>query len=92
MKKENSPRFHYLLLLIRGLLYIPYSNVPIERSFSQLKLIKNNKRLRLKTINLSSFMILKNLTKTTKVKDFDRIIKPAYLKQVKMTIGALSAR
>lgn len=86
MQHRDKPRFFRLLQLVEGLLTIPYSNAPIERAFSQLKLIKTNKRLRLKKKNLASFMILKDITRKTKIEEFRSILNPNHLKKVKLTI------
>ena len=74
MRRGAEPRFNYLIMLVEGLLAIPYSNASIERMFSQLKLTKNVKRLNLKDETLECLMILKNLTRKTKIKDFDSIL------------------
>jgi len=39
--------FKNLLKLVRALYSIPYANADVERSFSQLKIIKNQKRANL---------------------------------------------
>ena len=69
-------RFLRIIQLIQGLLSIPYSNVPIERAFNDMKLIKTNRRLKLKKKS-------KNLTKTTKIENFDLLLYKEALKRVK---------
>ena len=86
MKKGQQPRFFILIQFVEGLLTVPYSNAPIERAFSQLKLIKNNKRLNLKNQNLASFIILKNLTKKVKAQDLDSLLSTYQFKKVKNSI------
>ena len=86
MQKGDQPRFICLMRLVEGLLSISYSNAPIERAFSQLKLIKNNRRLKLKEENLYSFMILKNITKKMKIKEYDTFLNSKMLKMVKQNI------
>ena len=86
MKKGIQPRFICLIQLVQGLLTIPYSNASIERVFSQLKLTKSIKRLKLKTENLECFMTLKNLMRKRKVQDFDSLLSFETLKKVRKTV------
>ena len=86
MKAGGNKKFNSLIKLVQGLLTIPYSNAAIERTFSQLKLIKNNRRLQLSVGHLESFMILKNITKAVKTKKYDSLCDDKTLKRVKNNI------
>ena len=83
---NGKPRFDNLMLLVRGLFSIPYSNAPIERAFSQLKLIKNKKRLKLSSENLSSLMIVKDTLKRKNYQNSDEFLTAAVLKNVKINV------
>lgn len=83
---NNNDRFKLVLKLVKALYTLPYSNSSIERSFSQLKIIKNNRRLKLSDKNVSSIMILNNLTKKRKVRDFDVLLSSNVLKKVKLAL------
>ena len=48
--------------------------------------MKNNKRLALKKNNPESFMILKNITKKNRVRDFKELVSEKQLKKVKIDL------
>jgi len=86
LRKNNAPRFILLIQLVKGLFSIPYSNGPIERAFSQLKIIKSKRRILLSDTNLSSLMILKNQLKRSSYQNSESLLNFKTLKRVKQNI------
>ena len=64
----------------------------LERAFSQLKLIKNQKRLLLKDENVSCMMILKNVTRKRKLEEFDSLLNNQIIKKVRQNIDENNQR
>jgi len=63
-QSELESKYPLLIKLARALLSLPYSSASVERAFSQLKLIKDDKRSTLANDTLESLL-------TAKINDYD---------------------
>lgn len=80
---ENTPVFKELALVAIGFLSLPYSNAEIERQFSQMNVVKNKLRNRMKLLMLNSILVIRNGLRKSNICCKDFVIPHQIVKKIK---------